>query len=711
MIHLRLKKIVNNKKINIIIFSLLIMFVTLFIYKFYDSTKWILLVGIIGFIINTARLKFDEPITKLYNLVIKYRYIVALCVFLFCLVFKLHGSSVGVFNTLFPDKIDPAISDHVVGKARLLRSDEYNVQLPYYFSQYYNDYNLDSHQMSIAGQDMIIGYNAPVKDITMIAKPFTIGYLLFGNERGLSWYWCSKLILFILVSFEFMYIITHKNKKLSILGSFLIVFSPAMQWWFSPHMYDVFFWATSLYVLGYYFFTAREKWFKWLITILSACGLIGFVIALFPSLQVALGLIAFILLIVTLVRDRDKITFRFDKLNTLRVFIVVLIVGGILIRYGIGSLDQIKLLSSTVYPGHRISTGGGESFEILFFDLANLLSPYWDVSFLNNCEISRFFHLGVLFVFYFPFIFYQWKKHAFKKSYNISIGIILLIMLLIEAVFLIIGFPEWLAKITLFSYINRMNLVYSYTALLFTLWSFDTILKNKELQNIKYGLICLILFALLYYKSIPPNHFDYIRTITSVSWAPKGYHIGLILLCAIIGLSILFGNKQLYISILISLSIFSTWTINPITKGISAINNEAIYPVIQNIVKKDDSYWLSVGTSFEQNYLIASGAKCLNAVNFYPDYGKWKAVDPKLKNDEFYNRYIHMAIALTDDKTSYQLSAPDSIVVNMNVNDLKKWNVKYLLSAVDISDQLKSGRFKFNIIKGDSKYSIYKLNY
>ena len=187
MIHLRLKKIVNNKKINIIIFSLLIMFVTLFIYKFYDSTKWILLVGIIGFIINTARLKFDEPITKLCNLAIKYRYIVALCVFLFCLVFKLHGSSVGVFNTIFPDKTDPTISDHVVGKARPLRSDEYNVQLPYYFSQYYNDYNLDSHQMSIAGQDMIIGYNAPVKDITMIAKPFTIGYLLFGNERGLSW--------------------------------------------------------------------------------------------------------------------------------------------------------------------------------------------------------------------------------------------------------------------------------------------------------------------------------------------------------------------------------------------------------------------------------------------------------------------------------------------------------------------------------------------
>lgn len=237
----KIKKIINNTKINIILFSFAIFFLTGWLYKFYDKSKWILLAGFIVFIVNTLRLKFNSELKKIANLVIRYRYIVALCVFIFCLVFKLHGSSVGVFNTIFPDKTDPTITDHVVGNARAIRSDEYNVQLPYYFSQYYNNYNLDSHQMSIAGQDMIIGYNAPVKDITMIAKPFTIGYLLFGNERGLSWYWCSKLILFILVSFEFMYIITHKNKKLSVLGSFLIVFSPAMQWWFSPHMYDVFF--------------------------------------------------------------------------------------------------------------------------------------------------------------------------------------------------------------------------------------------------------------------------------------------------------------------------------------------------------------------------------------------------------------------------------------------------------------------------------------
>lgn len=705
----KVQKIFNNHKLNIILFTIMLLFLTIWLYNFYNSSKLILLFGSLGVAINMARLKYEEMINTLFNLILKYRYIFALIAFVFCVIFKLHGSSVGIFNGVFPDKIDNAISSQVLGEARALRSDEYNVQLPYYFSQHYNDYNLSSQQMSLAGQDMIIGYNAPVKDITMIAKPFTLGYILFGNEIGLSWYWCSKLILFLLVAYEAFNIMTKNNKKLSVLGAFLVVFSPAMQWWFSPHMYDVFFWSTSLYVLGYYFFVARDKWFKWLITILSLCGIVGFVIALFPSLQVALGLIALSLLIVTLVRDKEMITFK--KNDITRIIIVVIGVGLILGRYAFGSLEEITLLNSTVYPGNRISTGGGATLEMFFFDITNLLTPYKDTNILNNCEISRFFHLGMLFALYFPFIVYKWKKNNYKKSYNMAIGILLIITITIEIIFLVIGFPEWLAKITLFSYINRMNLVYSFSALLFTIWSIAVISKNKELQNIRYGVVCLVVFALLYYKSIVPASFEYIATITSIPWVPKVFFIFVIGVFVFIGILVFINNMEMSAYILIVLMIFSTWTINPIVKGTSAITNNKIYPAIQEIVNKDDSNWLSVGTMLEQNYLIAAGAKCLNAVNFYPDYGKWKLIDPELKNDYFYNRYIHMLVNLTNDETKYTLVTPDCIQIDLNVRDLQKWDVTYLLSTVDISELLVSNNIKYDMSKGDSTHFIYKLEY
>lgn len=676
---------------------------------FYDSSKWIVLFGGLAIAINTVRLIYEEEVKKLLNLILKYRYIVALIVFILCVIFKLHGSSVGRFESVFPDKIDENISGQIIGEARELRGDEYNVQLPYYFSQYYNDYNLSSHRMSLAGQDMIIGYNAPVKDITMLAKPFTIGYILFGNEIGLSWYWCSKLILFLLVSYEAFSIMTKNNKKLSALGSFLVVFSPAMQWWFSPHMYDVFFWSTSLYVLGYYFFVARDKWFKWLITILALLGLIGFVIALFPSLQIALGLIALALLIVTLFRDRKLITFK--KIDIIRIVIIVIGVGLILGRYAIGSIDEITLLNSTVYPGNRISVGGDTTFDMLFFNIANLMTPYKDINILNNCEISSFFHLGILFVLYFPFIVYKWKKNNFKKSYNMGIGILLITTIIIEMLFLIVGFPEWLAKITLFSYINRMNLVYSYSALLFTIWSFNTISKNKELQNIRYGVICLIVFALLSYNSIAPTNFGYMASILSGLWSPKLFFIVIIGVFVLVGLLIFINNSEIASCILIALAIFSTWSINPISRGIPAITNNKIYPIIQEIVNKDDSNWLAIGTIKEQNYLISIGAKCLNAVNFYPDYDKWRLIDSQLENDNYYNRYAHILVNLTNDVTKYTLIAPDCIQVDLNLKDLKKWKVKYLLTTIDIESILSANEIEYEVSVGDSSHLIYKLEY
>ena len=702
-------KFINNEKMNNILFSFLIILTTVLLYRLYDDSNLILLAGGVCLIINCLNLKFKRQIDYLFQQFIKYRYIVALVIFIFCLIFKLHGSSLSVFSSVFTEKTDENISSIIIGDGRNLRSDEFNVQLPYYFSQYYNNYELTSYQMSIAGQNMILGYNAPVKDVTMLAKPFTIGYILFGNEIGLSWYWCSKLILFLLVMYEAVYILTRGNKKLSVLGSFLTVFSPAMQWWFSPHMYDVFFWAMTLFVLGYYFFVAQKKWLKWLVTILAICSITGFVLALFPSLQVALGLLALLLLIIVLIRDKEKIDFK--KLDILRIVVVVLGVGGLLGWFLYNTWDQLQLLYGTVYPGSRVSLGGDKNLSALFTDLSNIISPYRDVTYLNNCEISEFYHLGVLYILYFPYVIYKWKCNR-KSTYNIHVGVILFIALLIEIIFMLVGFPEWLAKITLFSYINRMNLVYSFTALIFTIWSFDIIYRNKELRNLKYGLICVILFVIMYCISINPDMINYIFSIKNNILFSKLYYFAIIILFAMIAILIFIKNIKIPAYILIAITIFSTFSINPLSSGISDLTNHPIYEVTQKIIKEDDSRWIALDSMIEQNYLLALGTKCVNAVNFYPDYGKWDAIENR-ENDDIYNRYAHIKISLVEEKTTYNLMTPDSIQVNLNINDLKLWDVRYVFAKNDLKPMFENNSINFEVkyYSEQEGYYIYKLNY
>ena len=228
----------NDKIFDVFISDLIIFVVSFFLYKFYVNASALKYICPILLFINSLRVFEGFHIKKIVIFIIDHRLIISLLIFVLLVILKIHGSSIGTYNAHFGD--ESTYNYELFGKSRPIRSDEWCVQTPMYFSQYYNEFSLISNKMSLAGQDMIIDYNSPVFDITLIGKAFTWGYLLFGNEYGLSWYWCSKLILGLLVCYELFYIILNE-KVVSCFGSFFIIFSPAIQWWYCPHMYDVFF--------------------------------------------------------------------------------------------------------------------------------------------------------------------------------------------------------------------------------------------------------------------------------------------------------------------------------------------------------------------------------------------------------------------------------------------------------------------------------------
>ena len=145
-------------------------------------------------------MKKGNKIKDITLFLIKWRYIVAVIVFAILVMFRVHGSSIAEYNKLFADAPEYNSESIILGKSRAIRSDEWLVHTPYYMSQTYNDFEKDSDMMSLSGQDMIVSTDAPVKNLLVVAKPFTWGYMLLGNEYGLSWHWCSKLILLILMS-------------------------------------------------------------------------------------------------------------------------------------------------------------------------------------------------------------------------------------------------------------------------------------------------------------------------------------------------------------------------------------------------------------------------------------------------------------------------------------------------------------------------------
>lgn len=626
--------------------------------------------------------------------IIDKRYLIFLLLFIFCLIFKLHGSSIGVYNNYLNDNTVKSKTE-LIGVSRGIRSDEWMVHTPYYFSQKYNNFNKYSKQMSYSGQNMIIGYNAPVKDITTISKPFTWGYLLFGNEYGLSWYWCLKLLLLILMSFEIMMIITKNNNKISVFGTILIAFAPPIQWWFIPHITDVFFWAITVIVLTYHFFTAKTKKKKILFTVLTPITYIGYVLALFPSIQVPLAYISLALIIGFLIRDKDKITFK--KNEWPRILFVLIIFISILSYFIITSIQDIKLLMNTVYPGSRVSTGNDNLYKDIFTDLTTLFLPYKGITYLNNCEASTFIHLCPLFLTVFKDIR---KKIKNKKDY--LIGKILLASIIVELSFMLVGFPELLSNILLFKYINRMNLVYGFTALLFTLWSIYVIYKYKVNFKIKNIIIAITVFSVSYLITITNEQLNYL---------PIYVYIIEIIYISIMSYMFLKRKKTTPFIMYLIMIIIASFTINPISSGIGAIKNHKTAKIISNITKKDNAYWLVTDSPIYAGYVLASGAKVINATNFYPDYGKWKLIDKDKANEYYYNRYANMTVNLTKDKTNYSLITPDHLRLYLNYQDLKKLKIKYIFTLNDLKNNFNEENIKYKTMYEDGQINIYKINW
>ncbi|MDE5757843.1 MAG: hypothetical protein K2H85_04440, partial [Allobaculum sp.] len=503
--------------------------------------------------------------------------------------------------------------------------DEYNVQLPYFFSQYYNDFQQISHQMSLTGQDMIVGYNSPVLSPTLIGKPFVWGYILLGNAYGLSWYFLSKTILMFMVSLELFYILT-KSRHMAVFGSFIFTFAPANVWWFSPHFYDVIFWACALFVVGYYFFI-KQGWMKWLFTILAISSFTGFTLALFPSLQVPLGVLMLALMLACLYRDRDQLSWHFS--NNLNVACVVLGVAFILIPALWSMWEPLKLLLNTEYPGARISLGGENREEIwrLFFNTVGIFQPFGYPGVLNNSEISSYTHFGFAFMLFYPYLW--WYLHKEKQAQR-YIGDVLFLFMGLQLSFFFFEFPEWLAKLTLLSMCNRINTVFGVTATFFTVWSFWMIATQAIPKKIWVGLVvCIVYGGVTVYITQPTLFPNYLKIVQDLGFFfeqwPESVFYGLTIGIAC-GLWLTFTKwRQLFYCILVCWTAISGLLVNPLMQGSAAVTDYPLAQAVHKIVEENpDAWWLSLYADQVQGLLLANGAKVLNAVNFYPDLEKWK---------------------------------------------------------------------------------------
>ncbi len=606
---------------------------------------------------------FFVPLKSLYEWLFRKRFVVAFLVFLLLVLGKFNGSSYGMWNTYIEPNYPVSSLNSIIAPIRAIRSDEWFVNSPHVLSEFKNNFDYYNSFSRSVPTDMFATLPVPVKSLMIVTKPFLIGYLFLGKDYGMAFYWWGRLIVLFLVTFEFFRIFTKDNRKLSLLGTILVTFSPAIFWWYSQYLVEQLIGGNLAIIMFYYLLHAKEKKKKILYSGGLGFGFLIFFFTFYPACLVPLGYFYLILALYLLYEYHKSEKIKLKDLSYL--LIPISMFGIFLIIFFMKSYDAYKIINNTIYPGQRISLGG-EGFKNLFYYPISILFPYLNVN--NPCEAATFYS-------FFPFSIILALYLIIKERKDNILLISLIGLVTLFLLVTILPIPKVMAELTLLAKVPgvRLVVIISYILVFMTILVLNKIKLTKNSKKVLGVLSVIISLGVTYYgyREILANYSMKVLVLCSFA------------LIIILILMITKKDNLLLFSIAL-LCFFSTIYVNPLMKGFNGIYEKPLSKELEKY-QNEGKKWLVLDSFVIPNYFLANGLKVINSTNLYPNIDFYHLLDKDLKYESVYNRYAHIEVKLGKDVTSFKSPYEDQVHISLNSNDLSKLDVSYIASLSDIT--------------------------
>lgn len=677
------------------------------------------------------------PGRRLLRLAHKYRWPLALVLIAVLTVCKISGSSVAYMANYAGGE---TFRGTLLGIPRSIRSDEWNVFTPFAFSQAHSGYAAISPLPRAMPTDVTMVYAQPAWALATIFRPFLWGFMLLGSEMGLAFFWSARLVLLLLVSYEFGRWFTHDDRWLSAAYGLLMGFAPIVQWWFAVNgMAELFIFGQGAVLLFARYLVTASTRMRWLVAFMVAYCLGGFIMVLYPASQIPLiyafaAICLWVLIHYCLGQRAAKVAGNADSRSFITQAAPLVTAFIVVVACVLGALyqarDAIRTESSTVYPGNRLSTGGGILSALMGYG-ASIFSPLEAQSVQPNApEQALFFSLfpvGLLLG-----IYAVWKT---KDG--------LLTALLAADVFIYIygiwGLPDWLCRLTLMSRATtgRMKLAVGMIELILIFRSVTDlrlarVRRQSETAASEAGevavagqgspksrpllsrpapamVVCLVAALLIAVGAGSSSTFP-LRMLYLVM-------LVLVVFFMLAGLwGVVFGRayaRQVLISSLVVV-VLAGGCVNPVQQGAQTLVSSPVISMVQSKTMHQGSAdgegvaVLADDTVIGQA-LIANGVPTVNSLNALPALDRWHRIDPNARQERIYNRYAYIDAEVTGKKTStFWYIGADHFGVRLAVDDLPKVGVTHILTKKKL-DTLGSSKVHLEKIGKTDEWSLYKV--
>ena len=596
---------------------------------------------------RTNLILFDRK-TKVFLLVL-------LLTYLILSASKIHTSNIANWDLFFGLEKSESV---IAGKPRFIRMDEWMISSTGAIGQYNADLPLKNSSVGDLNAPLVWGL--PVKDISSILRPNLWPYFIFDVEHAFAFAWNFNLFFFLTSTFLLFMLLTRNNFWLSVTGSFFIFFSGGVQWW-SYFIGDYMQYLNGMFISVVYILYSKRLRPLIIAGLIFIFSVYGFIFNLYPPFQVPLVWLFVFLFAGFLWQRKDFQIFKEHwKLKAIVFGAALVILAIFTYHYYQLVKDTYSTMLNTVYPGRRFSTGGdlikGKVFAEFFgIFMTDTHTPrQWQ----NICEASGF-------IMFFPIVFYGMGYYYYKTRKTDPLLLSISIFFLIGLFYVLIGFPAFLSKLTLFSMspaFRALPIVGLANCILLICYlaSPRSQLKKEKFSWVEFAIITVssIIFLLLVSARInqaTENYFTstqvtIVTTLVVISYLLTRYK------------NFKFVSLALYLT-LIGLVIDNV-NVNPVTKGLAPILENPLVVDSKEIHDKDpQARWALFGNIRLTHLLKANGIDLFNSVKLVPPMKDMRVLDPTGKFDSVYNRYAWMTMNSKQFAQYYGVNWGDTVLL------------------------------------------------
>jgi len=517
----------------------------------------------------------------------------------------------------------------VAGTPRRERSDEWAIATALTQATVNNGYER-INQTSIYKEDLRSVFSMPIRDWGLFFKPSMWGYLFLPPHKAFSVYHVSFIFLFLVG-----YALLFQRFGIPIIASYLlsgtVFFTGYMQFWWTTfgQLASFFPWLLLLLIDGTKYTTLRSIAFWWLAsaTMLSA--------HFYPPLFIQFAFVGIIFLIalrVKLFEIRYLCSFGLAALAVLLTMYFYL-------------RDPLLAMQTTIYPGQRISSGGGEPFRMTlsqFFPLLNIqdFRPSIRPNIPESGVIGSLFFLPLL-------VFLNYKQSLSKERVPIGTIAVFAVGLLAVYLWMFVNLPPWAGRVFLWTRVDphRMYFASGMLTLGFSLVLFS---KGVFRVNVTRGLILLILYSgILFIYKVEDDGIAVNEALIELMFPAT-----LLIPCLI---SERFRSLGLKVTLVVVSACYGFWAFggyNPIQSSTTIFIRQptGVTRVLDTLVETVDGQSILNIPDFPGATLNGWGYPATSHTLLTPPLAFWDKLFPEMsayERNQLFNRYANLQVSST----------------------------------------------------------------